>query len=104
MSYIDVDMDYEKSLALRKILSDLLDSEGWKFVLELIDQRVTTRKNDLYSMVPSSIEQMVTFARIKGAIDELELLPHIIAQMYSDVDTFVAKAQSGEEEEMESAL
>lgn len=97
---VDFDnLTYEEARVLKDQLDQFLDSPGWTFVQEFLTERAMLRQRELVQMCPESVEQMVRFARIKGGIDELQLIPDMLGQIYSDVNAFVKDAQDKEEDD-----
>lgn len=93
MSYFEGELSYEQTRDAKEVLQSLLESEGWKFVRELIDERVRGRTHELYQMTPDSVEKMVAFAKIRGSIEELTLFPQIVESMYTDLQNAVKAMQ-----------
>lgn len=92
----EVELSYEQTREVKELLEALLDSKGWGFLRELVEDRCRNRRNELYQMTPDSVEKMVAFAKIKGGIEELELLPQIVESMLIDVQTAVRNMQDEE--------
>jgi len=89
-------LTYEDARELKLQLERFMDSPMWGFLTDFINTRIEMRSKELFSMCPESVEQMVRFARLKGGLEELGNLPVMIEQIYSDVDTYVAKVQKNE--------
>lgn len=99
MSKIDFDnLSYAEAREIKEILEGLFDSPAWKFIKDFLEERAQGRLNELVSMCPETVEQMVRFARVKGSIDEIVMLPVILAQVLSDVTEAVRRAQDDQME------
>lgn len=98
MSFDFDNMTYEQAREVKENLGNLFDSPGWVFITEFLQEREELRNRELVQMCPENVEQMVRFARIKGGIEEMQLFPEMIAQVYSDVTTFVKNVQMEEDE------
>lgn len=88
-----IELSYEQARQLKEVLGSLLASEGWKFVATFMERRAADRERELYAICPNSIESMVAFAQVRGAIQELRLIPEMLAQVYMDVETSIHKMQ-----------
>lgn len=104
MNYFTEELNYEQSREFRDTIGSFMEHPGWAIFTELLNSRAALREKELYAMCPASIEQMVAFARIKGGIDELVLLPQILASMYTDVDNQVRQYQDEHDEQTEMEL
>lgn len=93
------EMQYEEARELKKSLGDLLQSPGWEFVEYFLAQRSDIRHKQLLEMCPENTEQMVRFARMKGGIDELRMLPEIFKQVLSDIEEYLNTVQENEDGE-----
>lgn len=93
MSYFDGELGYDQAREFRDTMASFLDHPGWKVFSELLAARALLREKELYAMCPASIEQMVTFAKLKGGIEECQLIPEIVGHMLSDVDNQVRSYQ-----------
>lgn len=91
--------DYETMTAFKAALDELFGSEGWRIISDFIEERCSVRERELIQMCPESMEQCVRFAKQRGAIDELRLLPTMLQQMYSDAETEIKKLQTEMEAE-----
>lgn len=97
------ELTYEELREQREVLEELLDSRGWKFFLQILEQRVEGRERELFSQRPENMEQLVRFNRLAGGIDEARVIPEMIAGLYSDADTQVKKIQEEMEDGTEKA-
>ncbi len=91
-------MTLEEATELKLALGKLLESSGWRFVLQFLEARHKGRRDELYSTTPDSVEAMVRFAKIKGGLEELQLIPVMIQQMHTDVSEEIRRLQDVEEE------
>lgn len=88
---IEEELSYEEARELKEYLEELFDHPGWKWFQTFIEQRVRIRTRDLYQYCPDSTEMMVKFARLKGGLDELDLLFPAVHQVYSDLSSNLEK-------------
>lgn len=84
-------------IAIKHELEKLFESKGWEIVESFIQERVEVRERALIDMVPDSIELMVKFARMKGGMEELKVLPEMLKQFYVDVETEVLRIREDED-------
>lgn len=97
----EIEVDYEDIRGLKETIGSFLESPGWKFVSAFLASRAEAREKELIRSCPCNTETMVAYARVRGGIDELLLIPQMLAQVYSDLETSVHKMQDtteGEEE------
>ena len=79
-------MDEEEVRDLRHTLSALIQSEGWFFLERFLKERVEQRQRDLLTLLPSSIEEFVHFARVQGGIEEAKLIPDMIKAVLAETE------------------
>lgn len=91
-------LSYEEARVYKEQLEDLFDNAGWQFFTEFVEERVSGRMKELLNLCPESVEEMVRYARVKGAIDELSRLVDMLAQVHSDLATEVKRLQEEENE------
>ena len=94
--YFEIDLGYDELRALKEHLEKLFEHPGWKIVQEFIETRAAGREKELLSMCPESVEQMVRFARVKGGVEELQLLPKMLEAVLSDARAGVKNYQEYE--------
>ena len=87
------DISYEDLRAQRDVLQSLLDSAGWRLVVEFLEERANTRERMLSKTRPKTMEQLIEYNSIAAAIDELRLVPQMIGQIYSDTETQIKYLQ-----------
>lgn len=100
MSSIDIEyMDEEEAINLKHDLSQLIKSPGWLFIEKFLQDRVKGRNEELLRLCPSDLPEFVQFARIKGGIEEAELLPIVVKAVISDLDRQLKELTMDQEEE-----
>lgn len=80
------ELDYEEARELKKSLEDLFVSRGWEFVEYFLSKRADDRERQLYGMCPEDMAEAVRFARVKGGVEELRLLPDMLKQVLADIE------------------
>lgn len=98
---MSVDFDaitYTEARSIKDSLDVLTKSDGWKFVLELLEERSKIRQTELLQLCPESVEQMVRYARVKGGIDELKLFGGLIEYTYSTLVEVIQDMQSQDQD------
>lgn len=90
--------NYETARDARDTITSFLEHPGWQVFSEFLTARIVGREKELVQMCPTSIEQMVQYARIKGGIEELYLIPAMLGQVLSDLDEFVKSVQEDAED------
>jgi hypothetical protein len=98
MNYFDHELNYEQAREFRDTMNSFIEHPGWQVFVELLNTRALMREKELYQLCPMTVEQMVSFARLKGGIEELNLVPQIVANMLSDVDNQVRQYQDDMDE------
>lgn len=97
------EITYEEARELKLQLESFFQHAGWDFTKKLIAARVEARQQELYSICPGTIEQMCGFNRIKGGLEELQLLPVIMEQVLEDLTNEINRI-TDEEEESEQGI
>ena len=93
------EIDYVQARAIKEALERMFESEGWAVFTDFVESRVAGRQAELYDYTPETVEQMVRFARMKGGLEELKLLPTMLHQIHSDCKELVFKTQEAMEED-----
>jgi hypothetical protein len=91
------DLTYDEAREVKESLESLFDSNGWKIVIEILENRCEDRRKAKNDFMPKSIEDMVNFASIHGGIVELELFPKVVHGIYEDAAKFVRDMQEEED-------
>lgn len=97
----EVELSYEETREQKEMLEQLLEHPAWKFITGLLEMRANARERELVRVCPNSMETMVAFAQIRGGVDELRLVPVMVQQIYSDMQTHLYKMQEEMSEDAE---
>ncbi len=96
----DEDLNIDQARSLKKVLTELIDSEGWAFLERFIANRVEGRQRELMQVAPETIEQMSRYNKIFGGVQELQMLPEMVKQLTFNLGEQVERLL---EEEAEAA-
>lgn len=78
-------MEEEEARELKIMLEKLIKSEGWLFFERFLKERIEGRTKELIALCPGSVPEMVQYARVKGGIEEAELIPEMLKSVIFDI-------------------
>lgn len=79
-------------------LEEMFDSPGWAIVKQFLDERAEGRTKELYQMCPSSVPEMVAFAKLKGGLDELSQIAYYLEAFAQDARSVYNRLKEMEED------
>lgn len=80
-----LDLPLDEAVEVKRSLDKLFESLGWAFVLKFLAMRVQGRERQLLSTCPADTKEFIAYARIKGQIEEAQLLPDMLKAVRDDL-------------------